>query len=280
MHGFIYSRGERLSKSLGNLVDPVEVASDYGADELRFYLLDAIPTGRDGEFTFRQFVEHCNTRLANGLGNLASRTLKIVHSHFEGKTPPDWAPDGLRDPEARAALEALIAAAAAAHQQLPVAFDEFRIHDALEAAWAPVVKADEFIERVKPWEAVKDPARRAEVGTAMNAVLEVLRLAALWAWPAIPTKAETLWAMLGLSGSPGTVRGEEAAPRFGAPATRALGLQQSLFPRLKLPTGADSGDGNAADSAAAESPRGAEEKPGAAPGKPAKRAPGKTARAS
>jgi hypothetical protein len=148
------------------------------------------------------------------------------------------------------------------------------------------VRADEFIERVKPWEVVKDPARRAEVGTAMNAVLEVLRLAALWAWPAIPAKAETLWAMLGLSGSPGTVHGEEAAPRFGAPATRALGLQQSLFPRLKLPAGSD-GDGQAAaDSAAAdaESSSGTGEKPGAAgfgavPGKPAKRAPGKTARA-
>ena len=68
----------------------------------------------------------------------------------------------------------------------------------------------------------------------MNAVLEVLRLTAVWAWPAIPQKSETLWSMLGLPGSPGKVHADDASPRFGAPTSRALGAQQSLFPRLKL----------------------------------------------
>lgn len=241
IHGFIYARGERLSKSLGNLVDPVALAEQFGADELRFYLINAIPTGRDGEFTFRQFVEHCNTHLANGVGNLASRTLKIVHTHFEGRTPPEWTPDAFQDAAAREALAALIAAAAEAAAEVPRAFEELRLHDALEAAWRPVVRADEFIERVKPWALVKDPARRAEVGTAMNAVLETLRLVAIWGWPAIPAKSEALWAMLGLQGSPATTRGEEAKPRFGAPPPRAVGEQQSLFPRLKLPAEAGAG---------------------------------------
>jgi methionyl-tRNA synthetase len=241
VHGFIYARGERLSKSSGNILDPVELARTFGTDELRFYLLDAIPTGRDGEFTLRQLVEHCNTRLANGLGNLASRTLKIVHTHFDGKTPLDWSPESLRDPAASEALAALLQAAAAAHEEVPRAYVEFRLHDALEAAWTPIVRADELIERVKPWEAIKDPARRGEVATAMNAVLEVLRLAAVWAWPAIPAKAETLWTMLGLPGLPGATRGADAAPHFGAPVPRAIGASQSLFPRLKLPEGAEAG---------------------------------------
>jgi len=256
VHGFIYARGQRLSKSLGNLLDPVELARTFGTDELRFYLLDAIPTGRDGEFTPHQFVERSNTYLANGLGNLASRTLKIVHGHFEGRTPPDYAPDSLRDAEARAALEKLTDAAIQAHGEVRRAYQEFRVHEALEAAWTPIVRADEFIERVKPWELVKDPARRAEVGTAMNAVLEVLRLAAVWSWPAIPHKSETLWAMLGLTGSPEKIRGEDASPRFGVPAARTVGPLQSLFPRLKL----------AAEAAPAAAGRAAAPAPAAPPG--------------
>ncbi len=213
-------------------------------------------TGRDGEFTPQQFVERSNTYLANGIGNLASRTLKLVHGHFEGRTPPDYAPDSLRDAEARAALEKLADAAFQAHGEVRRAYQEFRVHEALEAAWTPIVRADEFIERVKPWELVKDPARRAEVGTAMNAVLEVLRLAAVWSWPAIPHKSETLWAMLGLTGSPEKIRGEDASPRFGVPAARTVGPLQSLFPRLKL----------AAEAAPAAAGRAAPPAPAAPPG--------------
>jgi methionyl-tRNA synthetase len=234
VHGFIYARGERLSKSLGNFVDPVELARQYGADALRFYLLDAIPTGRDGEFTLEQFVEHCNTHLANDLGNLASRTLTMVHKYFAGETPTEWAPESLQDPAAREALEALIASATEARAEVALGFEELRIHDALGAAWVPVVRANEFIERVKPWAVAKDPARRAELATALAALLETLRLVAVWAWPAIPTKSEGLWAMLKLPGTPAGVRGEDAAPRFGSAPARTIGEVQSLFPRIEL----------------------------------------------
>ena len=232
VHGFIYARGERLSKSLGNLVDPLQLVQSFGADAVRFYLLDSFATGRDGEFTTEQFVEHCNTHLANKLGNLASRTVTLVHKYFEGRSPEQWAPASLRDDAARAGLDAVVAAATRTAAEAPKAWAEVRINDALDAVWTVVERANEFTDRAKPWESGKDPARREELGTTLSALLETLRLAAIWAWPAIPAKCEALWTMLGLPGSPATAAAGDAQPRYGATVPRALGAAQILFPRI------------------------------------------------
>jgi len=235
VHGFILAKGEKLSKSLGARIDPVEMGRAYGMDAVRFYILRAITTGRDGEFTLEQFVEHCNTQLANNLGNLASRTVQMVNKYFEGRTPDTYDPATLGDPDARAALDALLEAAAASAESVPRSFHELRIHEALAEAWVPVERANEFIERVKPWALAKDEARRAELATALNALLETLRLVAIWSWPAIPTKSEALWRTLALPGSPADARGADAQPHFAAAKPqRTLGERKSLFPRLEI----------------------------------------------
>jgi methionyl-tRNA synthetase len=180
VHGFIYARGGKMAKSLGNAVDPVALAAEYGVDALRHYLLRSFPTGRDGEFTLEQFIELSNVHLANELGNLASRTLTMVHKYFGGRAPADWRPEALQDPAAREALTALVAAAGEAHVEVARAFHELRVNDALAAAWLPVARANEFIERVKPWMVAKDDACCAELGTALRALLETLRLTAIW----------------------------------------------------------------------------------------------------
>ncbi len=234
VHGFVNFRGERLSKSLGNVVDPVQVAQQFGADALRFFLLDSIPTGRDGEFSYEQFVEHVNTHLANKFGNLASRTVTLVHKYFGGLSPAEWAPEAFAEPAAREGLAAVIAAATTAAVETPRAWDELRLNEALDAVWTVIERANEFTDRAKPWESGKDPERRAELGTTLAALLEVLRLAAVWTWPAMPTRCEALWTMLGQPGSPADVRGEDAMPRFGALPPRPLGPSQILFPRIDL----------------------------------------------
>lgn len=245
VHGFIMmARGKKggdkqgeqvkMGKSLGNVVDPVELAERFGVDVLRFYLIDAIPTGGDGDFSLELFVEHCNTHLANKLGNLASRTVKLVHNGYAGATPPEWAPEAFADAAVREAFDALVAAADAAADEVPKAADELRLDDALASAWQVVERANEFVDRSRPWDLAKDPARRAELGTVLNALLETLRLVAIWAWPVIPGKAEELWKVLGLPGAPGEQRGDAARPAFGAPAPRTLGEPVILFPRIDL----------------------------------------------
>ena len=234
VHGFIYARGERLSKSLGNLVDPVEMARAFGTDALRFYLLDSFPTGRDGEFTVEQLVEHVNSHLANKLGNLASRTVTLVNKHFDGKAPAEWNPDSFQTDEARVGYGALIAVAETTATEAPKAWEEIRINDAMEHAWNVVERANEFVDRTKPWEIAKDPARREELATVLNALLETLRLVAIWAWPVMPGKCEELWTLLGLPGSPSQQKDADAQPRFGAGDERAQGAPVILFPRIDL----------------------------------------------
>jgi methionyl-tRNA synthetase len=99
-----------------------------------------------------------------------------------------------------------------------------------------VVRANELIERVKPWALAKDPERHGELATTMNALLETLRLVAAWAWPVMPAKMEELWAMLALAGKPGEVRGDAGRPSFGDPsfAGRTLGESRILFPRIEI----------------------------------------------
>jgi methionyl-tRNA synthetase len=168
----------------------------------------------------------------------------LVHKHYSGSTPLEWAPESFRDPAVREAFGALTAAVESAAAEVPKAYEDVRLHDALGRAWDAVERANEFVDRARPWDLAKDPERRKELGTALSALLETLRLVAIWAWPVAPGKCETLWTVLGQPGKPGEQRPEAARPVFGPTPPRPLGQPVILFPRIDLKAqAADTGEG-------------------------------------
>jgi methionyl-tRNA synthetase len=220
-HGFLLSRGEKMSKSLGNVVDPMELARLFGVDSLRYFLLREVPFGQDGTFDEEAIVTRCNADLANGLGNLAQRCLTIVAKACEGRVP-ERGPLTAED-------EAVIAEIGAARTAMEEAMAELAIHKAIEAIWRGVSAANVYFAGEAPWASRKTDPVRAD--TVLYVAAEcVRRLAILVRW-IIPDGADALLDLLGQG---------EAARDFASfetwlePGT-ALPAPRGVFPRLEAP---------------------------------------------
>jgi methionyl-tRNA synthetase len=247
-HGFIYHSGEKMSKSLGNIVNPLDVVALTGPDPLRYFLLREISFGKDGDFTWDGFVARTNADLANDLGNLLKRTTDMVLKFLGGRIAADA--DAGRD---RTGL------AAAAAETARAAQDAYRGLDpsaALEATWSLVRRANQAVQEARPWEVAKDPARREELAGILGEILEAIRIVGELAEPAIPRKAARLRERLGLPR--GAATWEEACVfRRGRAWTVRPG--EPLFPRLDRPAAAGPPAAPAArpSAAAAATPGGA-----------------------
>lgn len=175
VHGYITSEGQKMSKSLGNVVDPFEIGEKYGIDPLRYYLLREIPTADDGDFSMSRFESLYDSELANNLGNLVSRVLTMILKYSDGKVP------------AQAKEELVVNEVLKTWKEYQAHFDNFNLKAAAENIFALLTFANQYIDDKKPWElAKKEPA---EVLKTLYHLLELIRHASLMLMPFIPGTA-------------------------------------------------------------------------------------------
>ncbi|MCL5264277.1 MAG: methionine--tRNA ligase [Chloroflexi bacterium] len=226
-HGFVYLKGERMSKSLGTGVDPGAVVDEFGADSLRYYLLREVPFGRDGDFTWEGFVQRHNSDLANDLGNLLNRTVSMVNRYFGGSVP---APDSA---EPRPALDAeLIAQIEATFATVETSMNSLAFSDALVAIWEFVSRANKYVEESAPWVLAKTDRQR--LATALYNLVEALRLIAYAVYPFIPGTAEKMADQLGITLDIGKDWHDTHVWGGYKPGTAVISKPVPLFPKKEL----------------------------------------------
>src|SRR3954453_3609086 len=206
-HGFLLSRGEKMSKSVGNVVDPMVLADRFGVDALRYFLLREVSFGQDGSYSAEAIVARANAELANSFGNLAQRTLSMILKNLGGILPaPGEAPED---------LELAVLVTTAVTKEIPRAFDRFAFSIGLEAWLRAVFACNQYVDAQAPWALRKtDPERMAAgLGTVVVAVRQLTRAIA----PILPDSADKLLALIDSGGG-----------------GRAIAQPTPLFPRLEL----------------------------------------------
>ncbi len=192
-HGWWTVDGEKMSKSRGNVVDPNKMVDEFGADAFRYFLLREVPFGQDGDFSQSALVTNLNSDLANGIGNLLSRTLTMIE-RFAGGTIPAIGTPAI--PE----LEALIATTATGlPERIEHGFSALAFRENLQALWELVGLCDEYIDKAAPWKLAKNPESLPRLNTVLNTASRALRLLSVLLYPYMPQTAAQLAQQLGLS---------------------------------------------------------------------------------
>lgn len=223
-HGFLLNRGEKMSKSVGNVVDPVALIDTFGVDQVRYFLLREVPFGQDGSFSEEAIITRINTDLANELGNLAQRSLSMIAKNLGGVLPEPG--------EFSAADTDLLAAADGLLERLRVSFESQAMHLALEAIWLMLGEANRYFSAQQPWVLRKSEseADQRRFRTVLYVTCEAVRIAALLVQPVMPESAATL---LDLLGQPHDRRTFAAVGARLAPGT-ALPPPTGVFPRYQV----------------------------------------------
>lgn len=221
-HGWLLIDGGKMSKSKGNVVDPVVLIERYGIDALKYFLLREYTFGQDGVFTNEVMLRRMNFDLANDLGNLVSRTVSMIEKYCDGIVP-----DASCDDEFSNDLKAIAVNAA---DKVSEQMDKFAYNMALEEIWILVRRANKFVDEKEPWVLAKDPERKEELDACMNYLAEALRIVSVLIHPFMHTTAEKMRAQLGLN--PEVVW--EDAYSFNGSEGCKVEKGEVLFPRLDI----------------------------------------------
>ncbi|HEV2393605.1 MAG TPA: methionine--tRNA ligase [Verrucomicrobiae bacterium] len=217
-HGWWQKNGERMSKSTGNVVDPVAVIDEWGVDAFRFYVLRELDIGADGNWTDAGFQGRYTAELANGLGNLVNRSLSMLKRYRNGRVPQPSNELAAEASKAIAATRALL--------------EQNQLQRALLTIWSLVTRANQYVDHTAPFKLAKDPTQAARLDEVLYNLAEVCRLLAILLWPFVPGSASKIYAQLGLPGAPDKL---DAAEWGRLPAGHLIGSPVPLFPRKETP---------------------------------------------
>ncbi|HKF25586.1 MAG TPA: methionine--tRNA ligase subunit beta, partial [Candidatus Acidoferrum sp.] len=222
-HGWFLMDASKMSKSKGNVVLPRPIANMLGMDALRYFLLREVVFGQDGNFSYDALVTRYNSDLANGLGNLASRTAAMIEKNFGGRIPKP----GPRRPQE----EALAKESQSAIGEVLERYENMEFARALEAIWAVIGAADKYLTSEQPWALGDSEAELERKAAILWTTAELLRIVTVLAHPVLPESTAKVWSLLG---QPGALSGVELdGLRWGQLAAGAqLGRAQALFPRV------------------------------------------------
>ena len=221
VHGFLNLEGQKMSKSLGNVVTPVSLVEEFGLDQIRHFLLREVPFGNDGSYSREAIIHRINGDLANGIGNLAQRTLSMIFKNCESAIPT---PGELTSED-----QDILGQVAPTLDKMRTTMDVQAIHQAIEAAWALIGAADRYLAGEEPWVLRKtDPERMA---TVLYVAAEVIRNIGILIQPFIPTSADKLLSQLGISDSERQF--ECLGEQFRIKSGTKIEQPQGLFPRIQ-----------------------------------------------
>ena len=218
VHGWWQKDDQKMSKSTGNVVDPIAVIDAWGVDAFRYYVVRELDIGPDGNWTDAGFAARYQAELANGLGNLVNRSLSMLKRYRGGTVPK---------PSDELATEAGRVTA-----ETTKALEAYQLQRALAHIWSLITRANQYVDQTAPFKLAKDPAQAARLDEVLYNLAEVCRVLAVLLWPFLPATAARIYAQLGLSGEP---RPFTAAQWGGLTAGHVVGELSPLFPRKDLP---------------------------------------------
>ncbi len=226
-HGWLTLKEGKMSKSRGNVVDPMVLVERYGSDSVRYFLLREIPFGADGVFSNEAMLQRFNTDLANDLGNLLSRTLTMLERYYGGVIPSPAA-------ETEASDRELMELALETPGRMEALMDKLQFSGALEALWTLVKRSNKYIDENTPWALAREEGQRQRLGTVLYNLCESLRFISVLVSPYMPRTPRRIWSQLGIVDLP-ELQTWESLSRFGLfrPGLKAS-RTEDLFPRLNI----------------------------------------------
>ncbi|OCA80662.1 methionine--tRNA ligase [Bacillus sp. FJAT-27225] len=225
-HGWLLMKDGKMSKSKGNVVNPVTLIDRYGLDALRYYLLREVPFGADGVFTPEGFVERINFDLANDLGNLLNRTVAMIDRYFDGEIPVYVGSVSEFD-------DSLLAVNKETVEKYEEAMERMEFSVALTAVWQLVSRSNKYIDETQPWVMAKDEERKSELESVMSHLAESLRRVAVMLQPFLTRSPQQIFEQLGISDE--SLMAWDSLVQFGKiPAGTKVAKGNPLFPRLEI----------------------------------------------